>query len=75
MNDVLSFAGVLLYMAINIIIFPLIVMLDCLLGLVVAFRYTKKLKRKLVRSVHRQKAGLYQFLHKRQFAFYKKVAR
>ena len=75
MNDFLDFSGAVLALVVNIIIFPLIVVLDTLLALVVAVRYARELKKKMYRSLIRQRASLHQNLLKRQMSFYKKIAR
>jgi hypothetical protein len=43
MNSLIDLAGAFLYFAVNIIIFPLIVLLDTLMGFVATIRYIRRL--------------------------------
>ena len=42
MNSLIDLAGAFLYFAVNIIIFPLIVLLDTLMGFVATIRYIRR---------------------------------
>jgi hypothetical protein len=74
-KDFLLFIGSLLYILVNVVIFPLVVLVDCLVGLVAAVRYTRVLRRRLARLAFRQRTALNQFLVKHPVSFYKKVVR
>jgi hypothetical protein len=60
MNQLLDITGHFIYLAVSIILFPLMVVLDCLLGLWMFAKYSKKLVRRLsIRARQKQKQEVY----------------
>jgi len=60
MNQLLDITGHFIYLAVSIILFPLMVVLDCLLGLWMFAKYLKKLVRRLsIRARQKQKQEVY----------------
>jgi hypothetical protein len=60
MNQLLDITGHFIYLAVSIILFPLMVVLDCFLGLWMFAKYSKKLVRRLsIRARQKQKQEVY----------------
>jgi hypothetical protein len=55
MNNLLDITGHFLYLALNIILLPVFVALDCFLGLWIALKFCRKTIYKLRHSRNRQK--------------------
>jgi hypothetical protein len=60
MNQLLDITGHFIYLAVSVILFPLMVVLDCFLGLWMFAKYSKKLFRRLsIRARQKQKQEVY----------------
>lgn len=60
MNQLLDITGHFIYLAVSVILFPLMVVLDCFLGLWMFAKYSKKLVRRLsIRARQKQKQEVY----------------
>jgi hypothetical protein len=68
MNSLLDITGHFLYLALNIILLPVFVALDCFLGIWMAAKFTRKLSTKLYKKA-RQKNLHYQLVFKKRWVF------
>jgi hypothetical protein len=68
MNSLLDITGHFLYLALNIILLPVFVALDCFLGIWMAAKFTRKLCTKLYIKA-RQKNLHYQLAFKKRWVF------
>jgi hypothetical protein len=60
MNQLLDITGHFIYLALSIILFPLMIILDCFLGLWMFAKYSKKLVHRLsIRVRQKQKQEVY----------------
>lgn len=68
MNNLLDITGHFIYLALSIILLPVFVALDCILGIWMAAKFTKKLCAKLYVKT-RQKNLHYQLAFKKRWMF------
>jgi hypothetical protein len=60
MNQLLDITGHFIYLALSVILFPLMIILDCFLGLWMFAKYSRKLIRRIsFRAAQKQKQEVY----------------
>jgi len=71
MNNLLTITGHLLYLAFSIILFPVFLLTECFIGLLIAIKHVQKLKVRLHLHKAKQKSSLQSLQLKKRLVFAK----
>ena len=72
MKDTLELFGELLNVIFSVVALPVLIAAECFIGLMIAIRYAKVLKRRIARIRFRYPEPLHQFLLRSHLLMYKK---
>jgi hypothetical protein len=72
MNQLFVFAGDILFLAVSVIIFPVMLLAHTIIGCWMAFRYVRRHKKAYIKFIQKQKESVYHFHLGKMLVFHKK---